>query len=54
MEGEIRSRLLILDLKDGKLSDSGKQEEGKTFHELHILGMNDALWDRVCEVGSET
>ena len=32
---EIRSSLLILDLKDGKLQDSGKQEEGKMFHKLH-------------------
>ena len=40
---EIKSSLLILDLKDGNLSDSGKQEEGKTFHKLHVLGMNDNL-----------
>ena len=40
---EIRSSLLILDLKDGKLQDSGKQEEGKTFHKLHVLGM-------ICEI----
>ena len=40
---EIRSSLLILDLKDGKLQDSGKQEEGKTFHKLHVIGMNDDL-----------
>ena len=33
---------------------SGKQEEGKTFHKLHVLGMNDNFWDRVREVGSET
>ena len=38
--------ILILDLKDGKLYDSGKQG-GKTFHKLHVLGMNDDLWDRV-------
>ena len=42
------------DLKDGKLYDSGKQEEGKTFHNLHVLGMNDDLWDRVRGLGSET
>ena len=29
---EIRSSLVILDLKDGRLQDSGKQEEGKAFH----------------------
>ena len=45
-EKKIRSSLLILDLKDGKLKDSGKQEEGKTFHILHVLGMNDYLWVR--------
>ena len=48
----MRSSLLILDLKDGKLSDSGNQEVGKTFHKLHVLGMNGDLWDRVREVGS--
>ena len=53
-EREIRSSLLILDLKDGKLSDSGKQEEGKTFYKLHVLGMNDDLCDRVRGLGSET
>ena len=35
--------LFILDLKDGKLHDSGKQEEGKTFHDLHVPGTNDDL-----------
>ena len=40
-EREIRSSLLILDLKDGKLYDSGKQE-GKTFNKLHVR-MNDEL-----------
>ena len=30
-EREIRSSLLILDLKDGKLQDSGNEEEIKTF-----------------------
>ena len=53
-EKDIRSSLLILDLKDGKLKNSGKQEEGKTFHKLHVLGINDDLWDRVCGLGSET
>ena len=48
-EREIRSTLLILDLKDGKLQDSGKQEEGKTFHNLHALGMNNDLWDKFDE-----
>ena len=53
-EREIRSNLLILDLNDGKLKRSGQQECGKTFHELHILGMNEDLRDRICGVGSET
>ena len=43
----IRSSLFILDFTDDKLSDSGKQEEGKTFHRSHVLGMNDDLWDRI-------
>ena len=38
---EIRSCLLMFDLKDGKLWYSGKEEEGKTFHKLHVLEMND-------------
>ena len=42
-EREIRSNLLILYLKDGKLKHSGKQEEGKTFHKLHVLGANNDL-----------
>ena len=37
-----------------KLQYSGKEEEGKTSHELHVLGMNDDLWDKVHGVGSET
>ena len=45
-EREIRSSLLILDLKDSKLQDSGKLEESKAFHRLHLLGMNDDLWIR--------
>ena len=24
-----------------------KPEEGTAFHKLHVLGMNDDLWDRV-------
>ena len=51
-ERETRLSLLILDLKDGKLQDSGKQEEGKAFHKFHVLGMNDDLWDRVLGLSS--
>ena len=43
----------FLDLKDGKLQDSGKQERGKAFHKLQGLGMNDDLWDRVHGLSSE-
>ena len=39
----MRSILLILDLKECKLWDSGKQEEGNTFHKLHVIGLNDDL-----------
>ena len=34
--------------------DSGKQEEGKMLHKLHLLGMNDDLRDRVRGLGTET
>ena len=42
-ERDARSILLILDLKEDKLQDSGKEEENKTFHELYVLGKNDRL-----------
>ena len=51
-EREIRSSLLILDLRGGKLYDSGKQG-GKTFHRLQVIGMNHNLWDRVGGLGSK-
>ena len=53
-EREMRSSLFILDLKDGRLQDSGRQDEGKTLHKLHVLGMNDDFWVRVYGLGSET
>ena len=53
-EREIRSSLLMLDLKIDKLYNSGKEDEGKTFHFLQVLGMNEDMWDRVCGLGSET
>ena len=49
-----RSSSLILDLKDDKLQDAGKQEEGMTVHKLLVLGINDNLWDNVCGLGSKT
>ena len=42
-------KIKISDLRfeeNTKLKYSGK-EEGKTFHKLHVVGMNDDLWDRV-------
>ena len=48
VEREIRSSLLMLDLKPDKLYDSGKEDEGKTLHVSQVLGMNEDLWDRVC------
>ena len=36
------------------MQDSGKEEEGKTFHKLHVLGMNDDLRDQARGLGSET
>ena len=53
-EREIISRLLPSDLKKGELKDFGQEEEGKTFHKLHVLGMNYELWDKIHGLGSET
>ena len=44
----------MLDVKTDKLYDSEKEEEGKTFHVLQVLVMNEDLWDRVHGLGSET
>ena len=33
---------------------SCKIQESKTFHKLHVLGINDNLRDRVRGLGSET
>ena len=40
---EVRSSLLILDLKDGKLYDSGKQEEGFDYL-VHLWKSGFAGW----------
>ena len=40
--------------QDSEKQDSEKQEGGKKFHKLHVLGMNDDLWDGVRGLGSET
>ena len=53
-EREIRSSSLTIDLKDADLQDSEKEEEGKAFHKLDVLGINDDLWDGVRGLGSET
>ena len=54
-ENGISPCLLILDLKNGKLWDSGKQEEGKRLHKLHVPEVNDDFWEKfVRVVGSET
>ena len=53
-ERAIRSSLLILDLKDGNLQDSGKQEESKKFHKQHVLGIDYDLWNIVLGLDSET
>ena len=39
--------LLMLDLNTDKLYDSGKEDEGNTFHILQVLGLNEDLWDKV-------
>ena len=41
-----RVQIKFIDLRGGKLENSGMQEGGKTCHKLHVLGMNDDLWDR--------
>ena len=41
LRGE-RDKIKFIDLRleDGKLKDPGKQEEGETFHILHVPGIN--------------
>jgi len=41
VDREIRSSLLMLDLKDDTLQASGKAEEGNLVHSGDVLGMND-------------
>ena len=41
----------MLDLKADKLYDSVKEDEGKTFRVLQVLGINEDLWDRVRGLG---
>ena len=51
-----RDQIKFIDLRFERWQavSSGKQEEGKIFYKLHVLGMNDDLWDRVFDVGHET
>ena len=53
---EERDQITFIDLgfERWQVVNSGKQEEGKTFHKLHVLGINDDLWDRVRGLGSKT
>ena len=39
LRGE-RDQIKFIDLIFGRWQVVGKQEEGKTFHKLHVLGMN--------------
>ena len=43
----MRSSLLMLDLKQGKLQDSEKEMEGKVFQSWQVLGMKGDVWERV-------
>ena len=44
----------LLILYGKKIERNLEQEESKTFYKLHVLGMNDDLWDRLRGLGSET
>ena len=48
LRGE-RNQIEFIDLrfKRWQVVRFRKQEEGKTFHKFHVLGVNDDLWDRV-------
>ena len=43
----------MLDLKTEKFYVSGKEDQGKTFHVLQVLGMNKDLWDTVRGISSK-
>ena len=45
----MRSILLILELNRDNLLVLGKEKESKIFHKLHVLRMNDDLWNNVGE-----
>ena len=50
----MRSSFLILALNEDKLCDLDKEEEGKAFHRLPVLGMIDGCgissWIRWCKL----
>ena len=48
LRGE-RDQIKFIDLgfERWQVVSSGKQEEGKTFHQLHVLGTNHDLWGEV-------
>ena len=46
-------RFLVSDLKEEKLQDYGKEEEGTTFHRLNVLRIKNDCWDRVRGLGCE-
>ena len=52
-EGD-QAKFVDLRLERWQVVNSREQEEGKTFHKLHVLGMSDDLWDNVRGLGSET
>ena len=47
LRGE-RDQMKFIDLKFGRwqVVRFRKHKEGKTFHKLHVLGMNADLWDK--------
>lgn len=34
-------------LKEDKLQDNGKEEEGESFHSFQFVGINDGFWDKI-------
>ena len=44
-----RDQINFIDLRFERRQNIGfrKAREGKTFHQLNVLGMNDDLWDKV-------
>ena len=46
-EKEIRSSFFYIRFEKCKLQDSRKEDEHRTFHKLHVLGMNEDWRDGV-------